>query len=188
MAGRAGDHRVSHAPAACRGFPGRCADARLPAHLRLARPQLVTEWAALQLILEQRNGHLNDHARTRRDASMITAAGSEPGPGGVSPGAAIRTGSADRGGRGQGPAPHGPGPRRPRRARSGLAVSLAERPVRLSGEFLGAAVMPRSGHCCSMYLIALGSERDTTRSPVISPTVACPPRRRGQGLGRRIGA
>ena len=32
---------------------------------------------------------------------MITAAGSEPGSGGVSPGAAIRAGSADRGGRGQ---------------------------------------------------------------------------------------
>ena len=40
-------------------------------------------------------------------------------------------------------------------ARSGLAVSLAEQPVRLSGEFLGAAVMLRSGHCCSTYLVAL---------------------------------
>jgi hypothetical protein len=30
---------------------------------------------------------------------MITAAGSEPGPGGLSPGAAIRTGCADRPGR-----------------------------------------------------------------------------------------
>jgi hypothetical protein len=32
---------------------------------------------------------------------------------------------------------------------------LAEQPVRLSGEFLGAAVMLRSGHCCSTYLTAL---------------------------------
>ena len=32
---------------------------------------------------------------------MITAAGSEPGPGGISPGAAICTGCADRGGGGQ---------------------------------------------------------------------------------------
>jgi hypothetical protein len=27
--------------------------------------------------------------------------------------------------------------------------------VRLSGEFLGAAVVLRSGHCCSTYLVAL---------------------------------
>jgi len=33
---------------------------------------------------------------------MITAAGSEPGPGGVGPGAAIRAGCADSGGRGHG--------------------------------------------------------------------------------------
>ena len=71
---------------------------------------------------------------------MITAAGSEPGPGGVGPGAAIRAGCADSGGRGQsqhgmGLGYGGPG------ARSGLAVSLAEQPVRLSGEFLGAAVI-----------------------------------------------
>ena len=31
-------------------------------------------------------------------------------------------------------------------APSGLAVSLAEQPLRLSGEFLGAAVVLRSGH------------------------------------------
>jgi hypothetical protein len=47
MAGRAGDHGVPHAPPACRGFPGRCADARLPAHLRFAWPERVTERAAL---------------------------------------------------------------------------------------------------------------------------------------------
>ena len=50
------------------------ADARRPAHLRLAGPQLMTERAALRLVLEQGNGHLNDHARTSRHASMMTAA------------------------------------------------------------------------------------------------------------------
>ena len=55
---------------------------------------------------------------------MITAAGSEPGPGGVGPCAAIRAGSADSGGRGQsqhrmGLGYGGPG------TRSGLAISLA---------------------------------------------------------------
>ena len=38
VAGSAGDHRVPHTPPACRSFPGWCADARFPAHLRLARP------------------------------------------------------------------------------------------------------------------------------------------------------
>lgn len=84
---------------------------------------------------------------------MITAAGSEPGPGGVSPCAAIRARSADSGGRGQsqhrmGLGYGGPG------TRSGLAISLAEQRVRLSGAFPGAAVMLRSGHCCSTYLVA----------------------------------
>jgi len=125
MAGIAGDHRVPHAPSACRGFPGRCADARLPAHLRPAGPELVTERAGFRRVLEQRNGHLNDHARASRYASMITAAGSEPGPGGVGPRAAIRTGSADRGGRGQGQHRVGLGHGGPG-ARGGLAVSLAE--------------------------------------------------------------
>jgi hypothetical protein len=83
VAAVAGDPDVSHAAAASGGFPGRLADARRPAHLRLARPQLVTERAAIWLVLEQRNGHLNDHARTRRNAPMITAAGSKPGRGGL---------------------------------------------------------------------------------------------------------
>jgi len=48
---------------------------------------------------------------------MITAAGSEPGPGSVGP-----------------------------CARGGLAVSLAEQPVRFRGKFFGAAVMLWSGH------------------------------------------
>ena len=76
---------------------------------------------------------------------MITAAGSEPGPGGVGPGAVIRTGCADRGGGGQGEHRMGLGNGGPD-ARSGLAVSLAEQPVRLSGKFLSPAVMLWSGH------------------------------------------
>ena len=84
---------------------------------------------------------------------MITAAGSEPGPGGIGPGAVIRAGCADRGGGGQskdrmGLGSGGPG------TRGGLAVSLAEQFMRLSGEFLGTAVMLGSGHCCSMYPVA----------------------------------
>ena len=67
---------------------------------------------------------------------MITAAGPEPGPGGISPGAAIRTGCTDRSSRGQGQHRMGLGNGGPH-ARSGLAVSLAEQPVRLSGKFLG---------------------------------------------------
>ena len=67
---------------------------------------------------------------------MITAAGSEPGPGGVGPGAVIRTGCADRGGGGQSKHRMGLGSGGPD-ARGGLAVSLAEQPVRLSGEFPG---------------------------------------------------
>ena len=101
VAAVAGDPDVSHAAAAPGSFPGRLADAWRPAHLRHARPQAVAERAALWLVLEQRNGHLNDHARASRNASMITAAGSEPGPGGVGPGAVIRTGCADRGRGGQ---------------------------------------------------------------------------------------
>ncbi len=120
---------MSHAAAAPGRFPGRLADARRPAHLRLAGPQLVAERAAFRLVLEQKNGHLNDHARTSRNASMITAAGSEPGPRGVGPGAVIRAGRADRGGGGQGEHRMGLGDGGPD-ARSGLAVSLAEQPVR----------------------------------------------------------
>ena len=76
---------------------------------------------------------------------MITAAGSEPGPGGVGPGAAIRAGCADSGGCGQGQHRMGLGYGGPG-TRSGLAICLAEQPVRLSGKFPGAAVMLRSGH------------------------------------------
>ena len=102
LAAVAGDPDVAHADAAPGRFPGRLADARRPAHLRPAGPELVAERAALGFVFEQRNGHLNDHARTSRYASMITAARSEPGPGSVGPGTSICTGCADGSGRGQG--------------------------------------------------------------------------------------
>jgi hypothetical protein len=105
----------------------------------------MAERAALGLVLEQRNGHLNDHARTGRNASLITATGSEPGPGGVGPGAVIRTGCADRGGGCESKHCMGLGDGGPC-ACSGLAVSLAEQPVRLGGKFLRPAVMLWSVH------------------------------------------
>ena len=76
---------------------------------------------------------------------MITTAGSEPGPGGVGPGPVIRAGCADRGGGGQGKHRMGLGDDGPD-ARSGLAVSLAEQPVRLGSKFLSAAVVLWSGN------------------------------------------
>ena len=76
---------------------------------------------------------------------MITVAGSEPGPGGIGPGAAIRAGCADGGGGGQGERRMGLGDGGPD-ARGGLAAALPEQPVRLSGKFLGATVMLWSGH------------------------------------------
>ena len=85
---------------------------------------------------------------------MITAAGSEPGPGGVGPGASICTGCADSGGGGQGEHRMGLGHGGPG-TRDGLAVSLAEQPVRLSGKLLSPAVMLWSGHCCSTRLVVL---------------------------------
>ena len=68
------DPYVSHTPAAPGSLPGRLADARLPAHLRLSWPQLMAERAALRFVLEQRSGHLNDHALIGHVESMITAA------------------------------------------------------------------------------------------------------------------
>ena len=85
---------------------------------------------------------------------MITAAGSEPGPGGVGPGASICTGCADGGGGGQGEHPMGLGNSGPD-TRSGLAVSLAEQPVRLGGKFLSPTVMLCSCHRCSTCLVVL---------------------------------
>jgi hypothetical protein len=72
VAAVAGDQDVAHAAAAAGRFAGRFTQARFPAHLRLAGPQLVTEWAVLGLILEHRDGHLNDHALTSSDASTTT--------------------------------------------------------------------------------------------------------------------
>jgi hypothetical protein len=51
------DADVSQTAAPAGGFPGRLADARCPAHLRLAGPQLMTERAAFRLVLEQRSGN-----------------------------------------------------------------------------------------------------------------------------------
>jgi hypothetical protein len=88
---------------------------------------------------------------------MITAAGSEPGPAAsaqtrlsapdaptaVAAVAAVAAARANTAGVWATAA----------KPRSGLAVSLAEQPVRFSGEFLAAAVMLGSGHC-SMYPVA----------------------------------
>jgi hypothetical protein len=72
VAAVAGDQDVTHAAAPAGSFAGRFTRARFPAHLRLAGPQLVTERAVLGLILEHRDGHLNDHALTSSYASTIT--------------------------------------------------------------------------------------------------------------------
>jgi hypothetical protein len=71
VAAVARDPDVSHAAAAPSGFPGRLAEAWRPAHLRLAGPQLVAERAGFRLVIEQRSGHLNDHALTSCHESMI---------------------------------------------------------------------------------------------------------------------
>ena len=57
IAGVAGDSHVSHAPAAPGSLACRRAYTRHPAHLALARPQLMAERAALRLVLEHGNGH-----------------------------------------------------------------------------------------------------------------------------------
>jgi hypothetical protein len=64
----------------------------------------------------------------------------------------IRTGCADRSGGSKSKHRMGLGSGGPH-ARGGLAVSLAKQPVRLSGKFLGTAVMLRSSHCCSTCLV-----------------------------------
>jgi hypothetical protein len=71
MAAGARDADVSHAATAPGSFPGRLAEAWCPAHLRLAGPQLVTERTGFRFVLEQRNGHLNDHVLTSCHQSMI---------------------------------------------------------------------------------------------------------------------
>ena len=71
VAAVARDADVSHAATTPGSLPGRLAEARCPAHLRLAGPQLVTERTKFGLIFEQRNGHLNDHSLTGCHESMI---------------------------------------------------------------------------------------------------------------------
>jgi hypothetical protein len=85
MAAGARDLDVSHAAAACGRLPGRLAEAWCPAHLCVAGPQLVTERAGFRLVLEQRNGHLNDHCLTGGHESMTIVTCTEdryedPGP------------------------------------------------------------------------------------------------------------
>jgi hypothetical protein len=63
------DANVSQGAAARGRFPGWFAGARHPAHLRLAWPQLMTERSELRLVIEQRSGHLRDHALTGHYAS-----------------------------------------------------------------------------------------------------------------------
>ena len=57
---------VPHAPTALGSFTGCRADAGFPPYLRHAGPQLVTERAALRLVIEHGYGHEDDHARTGR--------------------------------------------------------------------------------------------------------------------------
>lgn len=85
MAAVARDSDVSHAAAAPGRLPGRLAEARGPAHLRPAGPQLVTERTGFRLVLEQRDGHLNDHCLTGCHESMTIVTCTEdrcrePGP------------------------------------------------------------------------------------------------------------
>jgi hypothetical protein len=72
VAAVAGDQDVPCAAAAAGSFAGRITQARFPAHLRVAGPKSMTERAVLGLVLEHRDGHLNDHALTSSDASTIT--------------------------------------------------------------------------------------------------------------------
>jgi hypothetical protein len=180
------DSDVSHAAPAPGRFPGRLADARRPADLRLARPQMMTERAALRPVFEQRNGHLNDHTRTSRYASMITVG-------------RIRIRSRRRRPRRGCPrrmcrprwrrreqAPHGSGRLRPKHP---------QWPSRLPGRAAGAPrrQVPQPGgnalvRSLMLHLSRPGSGSDTRTLPVTSPTVPCPPLRRGQEPGRRTGA
>ena len=180
------DPDVSHAAAAPGGFPGRLADARRPAHLRLAGPQLVTERAAHWLVLEQGNGHLNDHARTSRYASIITAARMRTAPRRRRP----RRGYPHRMRRPQwqrpGQAPHGSGRRQPRRPQwpgrlPGLAACAPQRQVPQPG---GNALV----RSLLLHSSRPGSGSDTTHAPGEFPYGSCPPRRRGQEPGQRTEA
>ena len=115
---------------------------------------------------------------------MITAAGSEPGPGGIGPGAAIRTGCADRGGRGQGQHRMGLGHGGPA-ARGGPTISLAEQPVRLSGEFPGRGGNAQVRSSLLHLSRRPGSESDTTHVPGDRPGGSMPATATRPGTGRR---
>ena len=62
VAGAAGDPDVAHAAASFGPLPGGRADARLPADLGAAGPQLMAERAELGLVFENGYRHENDHA------------------------------------------------------------------------------------------------------------------------------
>jgi len=110
---------------------------------------------------------------------MITAAGSEPGPGGVGPGAVIRAGCADRGGGGQSKDGMGLG-NGGSGTRSGLAVSSAKELMCLSGKFPGRGCHAQVQSLLLHVSRPPGSGRDTTRGPGDVPTVASLPWRQSQ--------
>jgi hypothetical protein len=113
---------------------------------------------------------------------MITVAGSKPGPGGISPGAVIRAGYAYCGGGGQREHRMGLGDGGPN-ARRGLAVCLAEEPVRLSGKFLSPAVMLWSAHRCSTCLVVLTLGVIPKQAPGDLPYGGMPAVATGPGTG-----
>jgi hypothetical protein len=71
VATAARDPDVSDAAAAPGSLPGQLAEARCPAHLCIARPQMVTEQPGNRLVFEQGSRHLSDHALTACHESMI---------------------------------------------------------------------------------------------------------------------
>ena len=98
-----------------------------------------------------RSGRCPLLARTRVKDPRGLQAGLEPGPGSVSPCAAVGARCAYRGGGGKGE--HGMGlGNGGSDASSGLAVSAAEQLMRLRGKFLSAAEVLWSGHWCSIRL------------------------------------
>ena len=68
-------------------------------------------------------------------------------------------------------------------ARSGLAVSLAEQPVRLSGKLLSPAVMLWSAPRCSTCLVVLTRGVIPRKPPATSPYSGMPAAATGPGTG-----